>query len=403
MTFSEMMVYFCFKIVLKHNWYVIMLKRVSIIGSTGSIGRSSLEVIDHLNDQFKVSVLAAHSNIDLLEKQARKFGPDLVAVYNEERAEELRKRLVDIPVLSGESGIIEAASYSDTDIVISAAVGAAGLRPTLAAIEAGKDIALANKEVLVCAGELVTAKAREKGVKLLPVDSEHSAIFQCLQGCGDNGISRLLLTSSGGPFRNYDMDQLSTVKAADALKHPTWQMGAKITIDSSTLMNKGLEVIEAYWLFGVPLDKIEVVVHPQSIVHSMVEFEDRSILAQLGYPSMKLPIQYALTYPDRLEGPVKQFDFTKASTLEFFPPDAEKFRCLSLAYEALRTGGSLPCYMNAANEVLVNRFLGGEISWTAIPQTLESLMERHDVVADMTLEAILEIDRTARLEAKTHK
>jgi len=377
-----------------------MFKRIAILGSTGSIGQSTLEVARHLRDHIDVVAIAAHSNIDLLENQAREFQPEIIAVGDKDQALELKRRLPEFTIVGGNEGIIAAATHDTADIVVSAIVGAAGLAPTISAIDSGKDIALANKEVLVAAGSLVTEMARRKGVKLLPVDSEHSAIFQCLHGEGNNAISRLILTSSGGPFRGYSTDKLKSVTLKDALKHPTWKMGAKITVDSSTLMNKGLEVIEAHWLFDVPISNIEVVVHPQSIVHSMVEFVDRSILAQMSNPDMMLPIQYALMFPNRLDGILEPLDFKKTYSLEFSPPDMKTFTCLRLAYEAINYGGSLPCYMNAANEVLVSRFLNKEIPWHAISSNLEKLMSKHIIEHELSLEKITAIDTMAREEAK---
>ncbi|MGM0440750.1 MAG: 1-deoxy-D-xylulose-5-phosphate reductoisomerase [Chlamydiota bacterium] len=377
-----------------------MAKSVTILGSTGSIGKSTLQVARHLGDALEVTALAAHSNIELLEAQAREFSPRLVAVYDKDKAFELQRRMPQLKVVAGEEGLAEVAKFPDADIVVSAMVGSAGLKPTLQAIEAGKNIALANKEVLVAAGEIVTAKAREKDVALLPVDSEHSAIFQCLLGGRREEVRRLILTASGGPFRNYNVEQLEKVTLDDALRHPTWNMGPKVTVDSSTLMNKGLEVIEAYWLFGLNVENIEVVVHPQSIVHSMVEFRDRSTIAQLSNPDMVLPIQYALTYPDRQEGYLKPLDFSVGMNLEFSSPDTERFICLQVAYDALTRGGTTPCYMNAANEVLVQRFIEGEIRWSEIGQKLYRLVHDHQTIPSVDLDTILAVDCQARLEAQ---
>lgn len=373
-----------------------MTKRIAILGSTGSIGKNTLEVVDHLPEKFTVVSIAAKSNIDLLEIQAKKYRPKCIAVYDEDKALILKKRLPDFHVVGGMEGLKEAASIKDADCVVSAIVGSIGLVPTLAAIEAGKEIALANKEVLVAAGDLVTKLAKEKGVPILPVDSEHSAIFQCMLGGKKSEIRKLILTASGGPFRSHSLNDLKMIQVDDALKHPTWTMGAKVTTDCSTLMNKGLEVIEAYWLFGLPIDQISVVVHPQSVIHSMVDFVDGSILAQLGRTDMKLPIQYALTYPDRYPGTLKPFDFTEYETLNFYKPDLERFRCLKLAYEAIVEGGSMPCFMNAANETLVERFLNKEISWLNIGERLESLMSDHKSKAFPNLEEILDVEHEAR-------
>lgn len=376
-------------------------KRISILGSTGSIGRQTLDVVRSLKSQLAVTVLAAGSNIDLVEAQAREFSPKLIAIFDESKALELKKRLPHVPIISGMQGLIEAASHPDVDVVMSAITGAIGIRPTVAAINAGKTIALANKEVLVAAGEYVMNLAREKNVSILPVDSEHSALFQCLQASENREISRLILTASGGPFYRLPKSEMESITVEKALKHPTWSMGAKITIDSSTLMNKGLEVIEAHHLFQMPANKIDVVVHPQSIIHSMVEFIDGSMLAQLSQPTMLVPIQYALTYPARQPGIIPPFDFTKHPMLEFIVPEERKFVCLELAFEALRQGGSMPCYLNAANEVLVQRFLDKQISWLDISRRLEKLCLSHRVQKQMDLDAVFAIDAQAREEAKT--
>ncbi len=375
------------------------MKRIAILGSTGSIGQNALKVARHLGSDIQVVAIAARENIELLEEQAREFAPRLIAVYNADKALELQRRLPGQTILSGMEGLLAVASHPEADMVISAMAGTVGLQPTIEAIRAGKDVGLANKEALVSGGALIMQLVAEKGVKLLPIDSEHSAIFQCLKNEPARSVRRIILTSSGGPFRTWTDQQLENVTIEQALNHPTWKMGPKVTIDSSTLMNKGLEVIEAYWLFGVDLDQIDVVVHPQSIIHSLVEFSDYSMLAQMGEPSMIVPIQYAMTYPDRQPGLLKPFDFVKNSKLEFSVPNKHTFRCLALAYEALRQGGSLPCYMNAANEVLVERFLKGEISWKEIGIQLEVLMNRHAVVAIDSLDIILAVDALAREEA----
>ncbi len=375
------------------------MKRLAILGSTGSIGKSALKVVRHLSDQFQVTALAAKSNIDALYEQALEFHPKVIAVWDEVRAEELQHRLPKIKVLAGMAGLCEIVASDHVDMVVAAMVGTAGILPTLAAIEAHKEIALANKEVLVSAGALVMAKARENNVKIIPVDSEHSALFQCLEGEDSATVRRLILTASGGPFRHWNPEQLESITVEMALRHPNWDMGPKITIDCSTLMNKGLEVLEAHWLYGIPLDKIEVVIHPQSIIHSMVEFVDGSMLAQMSVPDMITPIQYALTYPHRCKGILEPFNFSKCSKLEFAAPDTDRFRCLSLAYQAGHTGGTLPVFMNAANEVLVERFVKGEISWKGIGTKLADLMSCHIVQAGATLDSILAVDGTARHEA----
>jgi len=374
-----------------------IMKKISIIGSTGSIGVNTLNVARHLG--YPVKALAAHSNIDLLEQQAKEFQPELIAVFDKSKAMELRKRLNGIEIVAGMDGLLAVSSLPSADMVISSMTGTLGLVPTLAAIQSGKDVGLANKEALVSGGALVMELVRQTGVRLIPIDSEHSAIFQCLQGQKHEAIDRLILTASGGPFKSYSMDQLKTVTVEQALQHPTWKMGPKVTIDCSTLMNKGLEVIEAYWLFSIPITKIDVVIHPQSIVHSMVEFIDQSSLAQLGVTDMRIPIQYALTYPDRQPGMLQRFDWTKHQQLQFYPPDREKFRCLDLAYQSIRAGESLPGYMNAANEILVSRYLKKEIGWTDIGYKLEDLMQKHELSKIQTIQDVLAIDTLARHEA----
>lgn len=376
------------------------MKRIAVLGSTGSIGKNTLKVAEHLGkDKIQVSVLAAKENIDLLEQQAHAFQPKLIAVYNKDKARELQQRLPGFQILGGMEGLQAAAAYSEVELVISAIAGTLGLEPTVAAIKAGKNVGLANKEALVSGGALVMQLVKEHGITLIPIDSEHSALFQCLKGEPNRAVDRLLITASGGPFREYSSTQLDTVSIDQALKHPNFRMGPKVTIDSSTLMNKGLEMIEAHWLFGVPLSNIEVVIHPQQIIHSMVEFVDGSILAQMCEPTMIVPIQYAMTYPDRAPGLMKRFDFLKNAALQFSLPDMQRFRCLALAYEAIKQGGSLPCYMNAANEVLVEKFLQGKISWKDIGKKLETLMTRHRVMPVKSIEEILVTDRCAREEA----
>lgn len=376
------------------------MKRIAILGSTGSIGTNSLKIAKHLGDSVRITALAAKSNIDLLEQQAHAFSPEIIGVFDKKKAQELKKRLPRTQVVGGMEGIKAVASYVNSDFVISAMSGTMGLIPTIHAIQAGKNIGLANKEALVSGGALILALAKEKNVKIIPIDSEHSAIFQCLQGENPKTISRLIITSSGGPFRSYSREQLSHVSVDQALNHPTWSMGPKITVDSSTLMNKGLEVIEAHWLFNIPIEQIDVVIHPQSIIHSMVEFIDRSIMAQMGEPNMITPIQYAITYPERKPGLLAPFDFTKHHNLQFYPPDTDKFRCLSLAYQAVKSGGTTACYMNAANEILVQRFLDKEISWQEIGSKLEELMQLHHQTSVSSLDDVLSTDKLAREEAK---
>ena len=372
------------------------MKKISILGSTGSIGTQTLEVV-RSNGDIQVTALAAGHNITMLEAQIREFRPSIACVWDEEKAAELKTAVADLPVkvVSGMEGLMEAAAEPEAEIVVTAVVGMIGIRPTIAAMEAGKDIALANKETLVTAGHIIMKLAREKGVLILPVDSEHSAIFQCLNGEREHGnrIHKILLTASGGPFRGWTHEQLKTVTPADALKHPNWSMGHKITIDSSTMVNKGLEVMEARWLFDVDMDQIQVVVQPQSIIHSMVEFEDGAVMAQLGTPDMKLPIQYALYYPERRYLPGDRLDFEALSEIRFEKPDMETFRGLKLAYEAGRAGGTLPVVFNAANEKAVGKFLKGEISYLTIIDMIEESMKNHQRIADPTVEEILEAEK----------
>lgn len=374
-----------------------MTKCLSILGSTGSIGRQSLEVMAALG--LSVGALSAQKNVKLLEEQARAYHPRLAVLTDDHAAQDLSVRLADtrVKVLSGQEGLIEAATLEGVDTVLTAVVGSAGLKPTLAAIAAGKDIALANKETLVCAGALVTKAAREKGVRLLPVDSEHSAIFQCLQGCADRGeVARLILTASGGPFYGKDRKVLELVTCKEALKHPNWSMGAKITIDSATMMNKGFEVIEAMWLYDLPLKKIDVVIHRESIIHSLVEFRDGAVLAQLGSPDMRLPIQYALTWPERQDGPAQKLDLLQCPSLTFLPPDGENFPCLELAREAARLGGLIPAALNGANEVAVGLFLEGAIGFYDIPRLCRAAMAAAPKLSAPTLDDILATDASAR-------
>lgn len=376
-------------------------RNIALLGSTGSIGRNGLEVIAGFPDKLRVTYLTAHRNIDLLKEQIQRFKPRGVVVLEECDASVMRKLLNGMTeVLVGEEGLLEIVRRTDIDLVLNALVGFAGLKPTLAAIEAGKHIALANKETLVVAGELVTRKAREHNVQLLPIDSEHSAILQCLRGEKENSVERLILTASGGPFLNLGKEQIENVTVAQALNHPTWKMGNKITIDSATLMNKGLEVIEAFWLFGVPPEKIEVVIHPQSIIHSMVEFADGSIKAQMGIPDMKLPIQYALMYPDRPAASFKKLDFGSLRQLTFSSPDTEKFRCLSLAYKALEMGGTAPAVLNAANEVAVQLFLEEKLPFAAISGIIEEALLSHTPIHNITLEDVVRIDNETRQQVR---
>ena len=370
------------------------MKKIAILGSTGSIGTQTLEVVEQ-NKDMEVTALAAGSNIRLLEQQIRQFRPRLAAVWSEEKAKELRTAVadLDVQVEAGMDGLIAAASEASARIVVTAVVGMIGIRPTIAAIRAGKDIALANKETLVTAGHLIIPLVKEYGVRLLPVDSEHSAIFQCLNGEHGNRISKILLTASGGPFRGRTREQMKDIRVEDALKHPNWSMGQKITIDSSTMVNKGLEVMEAKWLFGVEMDQVQVVVQPQSVIHSMVEFEDGAVMAQLGTPDMKLPIQYALCYPERRPLPGDRLDFWKLKDIRFEEPDFENFRGLALAYQAGRTGGSLPTVFNAANERAVSMFLNRKIGYLTIVDIIEGAMERHKVIPHPSVEQILEAER----------
>lgn len=377
-----------------------MKKKLAILGSTGSIGTQTLAVADHLKEAVDVVALAAHSNIELLESQALKYRPQLVAVYDKTKALLLKKRMPHLTVVAGMEGMVAVATASEVDFVVSALVGAAGMMPTYRAIEAGKDIGLANKEVLIAAGDMMMQRARENNVALLPIDSEHSALFQCLQEEEIDQVSRVILTASGGPFFRLPVKAMEQITVHDALRHPNWSMGKKITIDSSTLMNKGFEVIEACHLFGLSIEQVDVVIHPQSLVHGFVEYIDGSLLAQIAEPDMKLPIQYALTYPKRRQGTLPRFDFQKHPKLEFLPPDLEKFPCLRLAYHAMREGGTLPCFMNGANEILVARFLESKIGWLDIGKKLERLMATHQTVKTPDLETLFAVDAEARLQAQ---
>ena len=379
-----------------------MSKKVSILGSTGSIGTQSLEVCE--KHGFEIVALAAHSSVDMLEEQARKFRPKYVGIYSEEKYADLKQRLADTDteVLCGMEGLCTIAALEENDIVLNSVVGMVGLLPTLTAIKAGKDVALANKETLVAGGELVMSLAAEKGVKIYPIDSEHSAIFQCLQGNKREQLSKILLTASGGPFFGWTYDQLRTVTKAQALKHPNWDMGAKITIDSATLMNKGLEFIEARWLFDLRPDQIEIIVHRQSVIHSAVEYNDYSVIAQLGVPDMKIPIQYALLYPDRMECPTKRLSLTDYGTLTFAKPDIETFKCLGTAIKAIGLGGAYPCLVNSANEEAVRAFLNDEIQFIDIGEIVSSVPDHFAPSEIRSYEDVMEADRRAREYVREH-
>ncbi|MEN6509033.1 MAG: 1-deoxy-D-xylulose-5-phosphate reductoisomerase [Smithella sp.] len=378
------------------------MKNITILGSTGSIGVSTLDVIEKNPKAFKVTALAAGRNVKLLARQIAKFNPEIAAVSTREDAANLRKIMgfkKKIPILYDQKGVEEVASCLSSDIVVSAISGAAGLKPTLAAIEAGRDVALANKETLVIAGHIVTARAKQKKIKILPVDSEHSAIFQCLAGQKTENLRRILLTASGGPFYNLSRAELKKVTLEQALRHPRWKMGSKITIDSASLMNKGLEVIEAKWLFDMDIARIDVLIHPQSVVHSMIELKDGSVMAQLGIADMRIPIAYALTYPDRLSNELPVLNLAEIRSLDFLKPDMKKFPCLGLAYEAGRLGGTAPVVLNAANETAVAAFTEKNICFNDLPKVIEKVMDKHQVAKNPSLEEILGIDREARIQA----
>ena len=376
----------------------IQKKQIAILGSTGSIGTQALEVITENDSLFEVYALTANNQVDLLIQQARKYNPEMVAIGNEAHYLQLKDALSDLPikVFAGAESIAQVAEMQPIDIVLTAMVGYSGLKPTMNAIKAGKKIALANKETLVVAGELICELAAQHHVSILPVDSEHSAIFQCLAGEGNNPIEKLILTASGGPFRTKTMSELEHVTSAQALKHPNWEMGAKITIDSASLMNKGFEIIEAKWLFGVSPEQIEVVVHPQSIIHSMVQFVDGSIKAQLGMPDMKLPIQYAFTYPERLKTNFPRFDFNVCSQFTFERPDMERFRNLSYAYYAMEKGGNMPCVLNAANEVVVEAFLKDKIGFLQMSDIIEDVLMKAEFVSKPTYDDYVKTDELVR-------
>jgi 1-deoxy-D-xylulose-5-phosphate reductoisomerase len=383
------------------------VRGVSILGSTGSIGCNTLRVVESLGSaRFRVVALGAGRNIEKLADQISRHQPDLVSVQTEEAAEqlkaELRRRDISPPrVALGESGLVDVATHAEADCVVSGTVGAVGFVPTLRALEAGKRVALANKETLVMAGELMTRAAATSGAELLPVDSEHNALHQCLRGEQRSEVRRIILTASGGPFRTHDKAAIQSATVAEAMKHPTWNMGAKITIDSATLMNKGLEVIEAHWLFGFSADEISIVVHPESVVHSMIELIDGSVIAQLGVTDMRHAIQYALTYPERHASELPPLDLAKLTSLHFEEPDLERFPCISLAYRALKTGGTLPAALNAANEEAVHAFIDERIALTDIPRVIESVMSQHRTRPATNLDAVLDADRTARTAASS--
>jgi 1-deoxy-D-xylulose-5-phosphate reductoisomerase len=383
------------------------VRGISILGSTGSIGCNTLRVIEALGaEQFRVVALAAGRNMEKLVDQISRFRPELVSVKGEESAEELKAELqqrgISPPrIASGVEGLVEVATHDEADCVVSATVGAVGFVPTLRALEAGKRVALANKETLVMAGELMTRAAEKSGAELLPVDSEHNALHQCLRGEKRSEVRRIILTASGGPFRTRDKAAIQSATVNEAMQHPTWNMGAKITIDSATLMNKGLEVIEAHWLFGYGADEINIVVHPESVVHSMIELIDGSVIAQMGVTDMRHAIQYALTYPERCPSELPSLDVARLSSLHFEAPDLERFPCISLAYRALRTGGTLPAALNAANEEAVQAFIDERISLADIPLVIESVMDQHQVSVVSNLDAVLEADRAARVSAQT--
>ncbi|MEG4406155.1 1-deoxy-D-xylulose-5-phosphate reductoisomerase [Microcoleus sp. MON2_D5] len=380
------------------------MKAITLLGSTGSIGTQTLDIVAQYPDQFRIVGLTAGRNVTLLAQQIRQFRPEIVAICDEDQLQELKEAIADIDpqpiLLAGESGVVEVAQYGDAQAVVTGIVGCAGLLPTIAAIKAGKDIALANKETLIAGGPVVNPLIEKYGVKILPADSEHSAIFQCLQGVMVGGLRRIILTASGGSFRDLPIDKLAAVTVADALKHPNWSMGQKITIDSATLMNKGLEVIEAHYLFGMDYDDIDIVIHPQSIIHSLIELQDTSVLAQLGWPDMRLPLLYALSWPERIHTDWERLDLVKAGDLTFREPDHEKYPCMQLAYAAGRAGGSMPAVLNAANEQAVALFLEEKIQFLDIPKLIEKACDKHqtDNCESPGLDDILAADRWARQE-----
>lgn len=378
------------------------MKKIAVLGSTGSIGVSTLQIVQEFSDQYQILALTAGNNVDLLCQQARQFKPAVVAVVNARDVENIKERLadLDVAVCSGIEGMIRCATLPDADLVVAAVVGAAGLVPTMAAVRAGKDVALANKETLVMAGSLIMEEVRQHGGKLLPVDSEHSAIFQALAGHNRKDVRRLILTASGGPFRERAYEDFRSITPVDALAHPNWRMGKKISVDSATLMNKGLEVIEAHWLFDVPAAMIDVQIHPESIIHSMVEYVDGAVIAQLGIPDMKTPIAYALSWPDRLPLAQPGLNLCEVGKLTFSPPDFNRFPCLALAYEALSTGGTMPAAMNAANEVAVAAFLQKQITFIDIPRLIQRVMAGHQCEELTTVDKVLQADKWSRAQAK---
>jgi 1-deoxy-D-xylulose-5-phosphate reductoisomerase len=383
------------------------VKAISLLGSTGSIGTQTLDIVAQYPDQFRIVGMAAGRNVELFAQQIRQFRPQIVAICDESKLPDLKEAIADLTpqpiVLAGDAGVVEVAKYGDAEVVVTGIVGCAGLLPTIAAIEAKKDIALANKETLIAGGPVVLPLIQKHGVKLLPADSEHSAIFQCLQGVPQGGLRKILLTASGGAFRDLPVEKLADVTVADALKHPNWSMGRKITIDSATLMNKGLEVIEAHFLFGMDYDDIEIVIHPQSIIHSLIELQDTSVLAQLGWADMRLPLLYALSYPERIHTDWERLDLVKAGNLTFREPDHAKYPCMQLAYAAGRAGGSMPAILNAANEQAVALFLDEKIRFLEIPSLIEQVCDRYHAQnrTNPTLEDILAADRWAREEVVT--
>jgi 1-deoxy-D-xylulose-5-phosphate reductoisomerase len=374
------------------------MKKISLLGSTGSIGTQTLDIVRNNREQFTILGLTAHHNIDLLEKQIKEFHPIVACVMDESKASELKKRLghIKTEIVCGLEGLITVATLNDVELMVNSVVGMIGLIPTWKAIQAKKDIALANKETLVTAGEIIMNEAKKNNVKIIPIDSEHSAIFQCLMGYDLKEVHRIILTASGGPFRKYSHEQLQHVSVKEALKHPNWTMGKKVTIDSATLMNKGLEVIEAKWLFDLKVEQIHVIVHPQSIIHSLVEYKDSSTIAQMGFPDMKVPIQFALTYPRRIENHYKKLNLEEISMLTFEKPNVRAFPCLNLAYEALKIGGSMPTVLNAANEVLVELFIQEKISFYDIPKVIQLALEKHIAEYKLTIDKIIEIDGCTR-------
>lgn len=378
------------------------VKAITLLGSTGSIGTQTLDIVSQYPDQFRIVGMATGRNIELFAQQIKQFKPEIIAIQDETKLAELKTAIADLnpqpQILAGADGVVEVARYGDSEVVVTGIVGYAGLKPTIAAIEAGKDIALANKETLIAGGPVVLPLIEKHGVKILPADSEHSAIFQCLQGVPDRGLRRIILTASGGAFRDWDVADLPKVTVADALKHPNWSMGRKITVDSATLMNKGLEVIEAHYLFGLDYDDIDIVIHPQSIIHSMIELEDTSVLAQLGWADMRLPILYTLSYPERIHTDWEQLDLVKVGSLTFREPDHQKYPCMNLAYAAGRAGGCMPAVLNAANEKAVELFLDEQIRFLEIPKVIEQACDRYTSQnkANPELEDIIEADRWSR-------